>query len=174
MPAFFTPITNTVYYSTSYAENEHELEDGLVPKDSVLIPEEQYPALQAGLDAGKLLSYENGVFALTDPVFSQAQQIAALEAAIEAKLNSIAQQRQYNSLDSAVGRYAASAPTLDPADPHYAQAEIWRKEANALKAWNTQVWAASSAYLAAVAAGTNPMPTPEQAVAMLPTFTWPT
>jgi hypothetical protein len=100
-------------------------------------------------------------------------QVSINEAAIQAALDAMAQTRQYDTLDTAVARYASSSPVLPATDPHYAQSEIWRNEANALKAWNSQVWAAAYAYLATVKAGTNPMPTAAQAVAMMPVFTWP-
>ena len=96
----------------------------------------------------------------------------AIEAALQSALDAKAQERGYDDIKAA-SDYAADMPAVPSSDPHFALCEKFRLEGNALKSWRSTTWAASILYLATVNAGTNPMPTPDQAVAMMPPFTWP-
>ena len=166
---FYTPSTNQLY---EFEDNGYDLiANGTVPIDSIAISDELLVTLRNGLSAGQTISLDaNNVPYITVNIKLN---IAIIEGAIQNALDSKAQERGYDSLDSAVGRYASPTPTLDPSDVHFAQAEIWRKESNALKVWNSQVWSSAYMQLSSVQSGNTPMPTPEQAVAQLPPFTWP-
>ena len=96
----------------------------------------------------------------------------AVEAALQSALDAKAQERGYDDIKAA-SDYAADTPAVPSSDPHFALCEKFRLEGSALKSWRSTTWAASILYLATVNAGTNPMPTPDQAVAMMPPFTWP-
>ena len=106
------------------------------------------------------------------PAPTAAQLMAANEVAIQAALDATAKSRAYDSIASACA-YASSTPAVPSTDPHFAVCEKFRLEGNALQAWKSFTWATAFAYLATVTSGTNPMPTPAQAVAMIPSFTWP-
>ena len=75
--------------------------------------------------------------------------------------------------------YASQIPFVAPvnATPDQlavtALSEKFRIEGNALQLWASQTWAEAIVYENKVIAGTEPLVTPEQAVAMMPTFTWP-
>ena len=175
MTAFYSKITGGIYNSSSYETTAPE--EGFVPPDSIIISDDAYTAILEGLISGKVIVVDaGGQPQLVAPSQAAiiAAQVSANETAIQEAIDAKAQSRQYDSLDSAVSRYASPVATLPSTDSHYAQSEIWRLEANALKAWNSQVWASAYAYMDTVKAGTNPMPTADQAVAMMPTFTWPT
>jgi len=96
----------------------------------------------------------------------------AIETALQSALDAKARERGYDDIKAA-SDYAADTPTVPSSDPHFALCEKFRLEGNALKSWRSTTWAASILYFATVNAGTNPMPTPDQAVAMMPPFTWP-
>lgn len=98
--------------------------------------------------------------------------ISANEIAIQSALDTKAQSRGYSNIKSACA-YASVTPAVTSTDDHFAVCERFRKEGNALQAWMSLTWATAYAYIATVQSGTNLMPTPEQAVAMIPAFTWP-
>lgn len=131
-----------------------------VPKDSPYITADMTPMTAAEIEAH------------INPVPTQAQLQATNEAEIQAALDAMARTRGYDSIASAC-TYASSTPAVPSTDPHFATCEKFRLEGNALQAWKSITWATAYAYLATVTAGTNPMPTPAQAVAMIPAFTWP-
>lgn len=101
-----------------------------------------------------------------------AQIAAQNEIAIQDALDSMAQSRGYMDIKSACA-YASTVPAVASTDPHFAICEKFRIEGSALQAWMSVTWATAYAYLSTVMDGTNPMPTQEQAVAMMPAFTWP-
>jgi hypothetical protein len=121
---------------------------------------------------GQIDSSDPRYLVFIDPAATTAGQIAANEAAIQAALDAMAQERGYDDIKAA-SDYASDTPAVPSSDPHFALCEKFRLEGNALKSWRSTTWAASIIYLATVNAGTNPMPTPAQAVAMMPTFVWP-
>jgi hypothetical protein len=106
-------------------------------------------------------------------VLNPAAAIASVQTEIQAALDTMAQSHGYDDIKSACA-YAAPAAVVASTDPNFALCEKFRLEGNALQIWMSLTWAACYAYLATVNAGTNPMPTPAQAVAMIPAFTWPT
>ena len=105
-------------------------------------------------------------------------QLQACSNAIQRFLDSTAQSRGYDNLRAAVA-YASQIPFVAPvnATPDQlavtALSEKFRIEGNALQLWASQTWAEAIVYENKVIAGTEPLVTPEQAVAMMPTFTWP-
>lgn len=82
------------------------------------------------------------------------------EDGVEAWMNTVVAERQYDSLDTCIGRYT------DSPNPKYAQ------EAKAVKDWNTAVWDKCWDILAEVKAGTRPIPTLEEVIAELPVLVW--
>lgn len=108
--------------------------------------------------------------ALREPTPAQVQ--AANEVAIQTALDAKAQSRGYTDIKSACA-YASTVPSVPSANANFAVCEKFRLEGNALQSWMSLTWATAYAYLATVTAGTNPMPTAAEAVAMIPAFTWP-
>jgi hypothetical protein len=106
------------------------------------------------------------------PPMTAEQLQAAVTVAIQAALDELAQTRGYDSIGSAC-TYAAPTAVVSEDDPTFALCEKFRVEGNALQVYRAKVWAQSYAYLNTVAAGTVPMPTPEEAVTMMPQFAWP-
>ena len=102
----------------------------------------------------------------------------AITTAIQNKLDTTAQVRTYDDIKSACA-YASPIPFVVPdnATPDQlaitALQEKQRIEGNALQAWMSLSWAMLNHYYASVKSGVNSMPTPDEAVAMMPTFTWP-
>lgn len=85
--------------------------------------------------------------------------------AIQAHLDAIARQRQYDSMLTAVSYI--SDPDEENYNPQY------DAEGRALKAWRTAVWTYATAQLALVLAGERTAPTIAEFLAELPTFAWP-
>lgn len=106
------------------------------------------------------------------PAPTSAQLEATNIAAIQAALDTKAQSRGYTDIKSACA-YASPTAVVTSTDPNFALCEKFRKEGNALQAWMAITWATAYNYIATVTAGTNPMPTTTQAVAMMSAFTWP-
>lgn len=100
------------------------------------------------------------------------QQQLAIEAAIQEALDAIAQTCNYDNIKSACA-YASTMPWVPDTDPHFAMCEKFRRQGNYAQNRMSLTWAMCYAYLATVQAGTNPMPTPAEAVAMMPQFIWP-
>ena len=83
-----------------------------------------------------------------------------LERGIEAWMNTVVAERDYDSIDTCIARYT------DSPNPKYAQ------EAKAVKDWNTLVWDKCWGILAEVKAGTRPIPALEEVIAELPILVW--
>ena len=146
-----------------------------IPAGAVAVPETFTP------DHYPFLTLVNGVVTYTAPAaptLTVDQQIALNTEAIQNVLDTTAQSRQYYDIKSACA-YASPTPFTMPPNATPAQIAIVnlqeksRIEGNALQAWMSLTWATANQYLSTVTAGTNPMPTADQAVAMMPTFTWP-
>lgn len=89
------------------------------------------------------------------------QLIAANIAAIQAELDRQAQAKGYDSILSACS-YAAQASNAP-----------FQAEGTAFLEWRSDVWSQAYAFLAKVQAGTEALPTPEQAVAQMPALVLP-
>lgn len=100
------------------------------------------------------------------------QQQLAIEVAIQEALDAIAQKCNYDNIKSACA-YASTMPWVPDTDPHFAMCEKFRRQGNYAQNRMSLTWAMCYSYLATVQAGTNPMPTPAEAVAMMPQFIWP-
>lgn len=83
-----------------------------------------------------------------------------LERGIEAWMNTVVAERDYDSIDTCIARYT------DSPNPKYAQ------EAKAVKNWNTEVWDKCWDILAEVKEGKRPIPTLEEVIAELPILDW--
>jgi hypothetical protein len=89
------------------------------------------------------------------------QLVAQVEAAIQAELDRQAQAKGYDSILSAC-TYA-----MQPANAPF------QAEGAAFVTWRSAVWHQARVALAAVQAGTKPMPTPAEAVAAMPALVLP-
>lgn len=98
--------------------------------------------------------------------------IPAIVAALQNELDAKAQQLGYDDIKSACA-YASSAPWVPDTDPNFETCEKFRREGNYAQNRMSLTWAMCYAYLATVQSGTNPMPTPAEAIAMMPEFIWP-
>ena len=115
------------------------------------------------------LQLVKGLVVVVPLVLSTAQQIENNQTAIQEALDKGAQAKGYNDIKSACA-YASSVPIVPSTDPNFDMCEKFRSEGNAFQLWMTSSWAAAYAYLATVTAGVNSMPTPTQAVAMMPSI----
>jgi hypothetical protein len=104
--------------------------------------------------------------------------VAANEIAIQAALDANAQTQGYLDIKSACA-YASPTPFTAATGATaaqialMAQQELYRHQGNAAQQWMSLTWATAYAYIATVQAGTNPMPTAAEAVAMMPQMVWP-
>ena len=62
MTAFYSKSTNGLYHSDSYDSTAPEL--GLVPSDSIVIPDDEYSTLIVGIVQGELLHFDGSTFSL--------------------------------------------------------------------------------------------------------------
>lgn len=83
-----------------------------------------------------------------------------LERGIEAWMNTVVAERDYDSIDTCIARYT------DSPNPKYAQ------EAKAVKDWNTLVWDKCWDILKEVKEGKRAIPTLEEVIAELPVLVW--
>lgn len=107
----------------------------------------------------------------SDPL-SPAQQQINIESAIQKALDLTAQTCNYDNIKSACS-YASTMPWVPDTDPNFAMCEKFRRQGNYAQNRMSLTWAMCYAYLATVQAGTNPIPTPAEAIAMMPEFIWP-
>jgi hypothetical protein len=163
---YFSSSTNGFYSRDIHGDDR--------PADCVEVPLEVHALLmEAQSDGYTIRSGENGMPVAIPPQRPTPEQMnATISAAVQAALNVLARSRGYDDCTS-VCSYASDTPALAESDPNFALCEKFRLEGNAFKAYRAKVWALNYAYLATVAAGTNEMPTPKDAVAMMPAFTWP-
>jgi hypothetical protein len=123
------------------------------------------------IESGWILISETDALTVANPPLTQAQEVSKIIATIQQQLDGKAQERGYYDIKSACA-YVSNVP-FTGTDPASVLQEKFRVEGNALQAWMSLTWATAYTYLATVKAGTNPMPTPAEAVALMPTFTWP-
>ena len=83
-----------------------------------------------------------------------------LERGVEAWMNTVVAERDYDSIDTCIARYT------DSPNPKYAQ------EAKAVKDWNTLVWDKCWDILKEVKEGKRAIPTLEEVIAELPVLAW--
>lgn len=83
-----------------------------------------------------------------------------LERGIEAWMNTVVAERDYDSIDTCIARYT------DSPNPKYAA------EAKAVKNWNTAVWDKCWDILKEVKEGKRAIPTLEEVIAELPKLDW--
>ncbi|USE78901.1 hypothetical protein NDR89_19900 [Cupriavidus gilardii] len=100
--------------------------------------------------------YANGTFMAPAEPAPRPATVGEIRAAIQAHMDRKAQEMGYDGITSAV-TYAD-----EPAVPKF------QAEGIAFREWRSLVWQAGYAYLAEVQAGTKPMPTVEEAIALLP------
>jgi len=94
-------------------------------------------------------------------VKSRDSMVAVSSAAIQTELDRVARSRGYDSIVSACS-YAAQS-----------EGAPFQAEGAAFLAWRSAVWANAYAVLAEVEAGNRALPTPEEAVSMMPTLSLP-
>jgi hypothetical protein len=133
-----------------------------IPADAVEITEAEHAALIEGQALGKrIVADENGRPILQDPPPPTAEQIIAqYTAAVQKHLDDFARTRGYDGILSAA-TYATSTVPKFKAEGQYA---VEARDAT---------WAKCYEVLAAVEAGSRPMPTLDELLAELPVLTWP-
>lgn len=99
-------------------------------------------------------------YAPIEPPKSEKEIQEELERGIEAWMNTIVAERDYDSIDTCIARYT------DSPNPKYAQ------EAKAVKDWNTLVWDKCWDILKEVKEGKRDIPTLEEVIAELPILVW--
>jgi hypothetical protein len=99
-------------------------------------------------------TYAGGVFAApVIPPLSQAQMFATAETALQAAMDALAGQWGYGNPPGSVGSIEQGITYLNSTNA------AWKAQAVALNAWRDAMWAWSIAQQAAIAAGTETMPT---------------
>jgi len=151
---FYSKSTGGFYASEIHGDN--------IPADAVEITEAEHAALLEGQSQGKrIVADENGRPILQDPPPPTAEQIIAQYAAgVQQHLDAFARTRNYDGILSAA-TYATSTVPKFKAEGQYA---VEARDAT---------WAKCYEVLAAVEAGTRPMPTLEELLAELPVLIWP-
>lgn len=147
---YFSKTTNGFYSPLLHGTN--------IPQDCVEITDEQHAALLEGQSGGRNIVADAGGYpVLQDPPAPTPDQLKAWNvAAIQAEMDRQAQAKGYDNIISAC-TYAMQ-PMGAP----------FQAEGAAFVAWRSQVWSQAYTMLAQVEAGTQPMPTPAQAVAIMP------
>ena len=151
---FYSPTTGGFYTAEIHGDN--------IPADAVEITIEEHAALIEGQSMGKVIvADENGRPILQDPPPPSPEQIVAqYTAAVQKHLDDFARTRNYDSILSAA-TYATST------NPKFAVEGQYAVEAR------DATWAKCYEVLAAVEAGSSPMPTLDELLAELPVLTWP-
>jgi hypothetical protein len=98
-------------------------------------------------------------YALTPPPPTTAQQVAALEAAVQVYIDSKALAKGYDSANSCISYLNSSNAT-------------WKADATAMNTWRDAVWTFCYNSKSAVSVGSIPMPTSAQLIAALPAAPW--
>lgn len=151
---FYSSQTGGFYDTAVHGDN--------IPSDAVEITVEEHQALLEGQSQGKIISADkNGKPVLKDPPPPTPEQIIAqYDAAVQQRLDDFAKTRNYTNIMSAA-TYATSQAPKFKAEGQYA-----------VEARDT-TWAKCYEILAAVEAGSRPMPTLDELLAELPVLTWP-
>ena len=151
---FYSKTTGGFYTREIHGDN--------IAADAVEITVEEHQALIEGQSLGKrIVADENGRPILQDPPPPSPEQIVAqYTAAVQKHLDDFARTRDYDSILSAA-TYATSTVPKFAAEGQYA---VEARDAT---------WAKCYEVLAAVEAGSSPMPTLDELLAELPVLTWP-
>ena len=151
---FFSASTGGFYTREIHGEN--------MPADVVEITAEEHAALLEGQSQGKLIQADiNGRPVLADPPPPTPEHIIALyTGAVQQHLDVFARTRNYDGIMSAA-TYATSTVPKFKVEGQYA---VEARDAT---------WAKCYEVLAAVEAGSRPMPTLDELLAELPVLTWP-
>lgn len=151
---FYSKTTGGFYTREIHGDN--------IPADAVEITDAEHVALIEGQSLGKLIvADESGRPILQDPPPPTPEQIVAqYTAAVQKHLDDFARTRNYDNILSAA-TYATSTVPKFAAEGQYA---VEARDAT---------WAKCYEVLAAVEAGSRPMPTLEELIAELPVLTWP-
>lgn len=95
-----------------------------------------------------------------DPTKAFASAQAQLTVAVQAYLDATARARSYDSALSCVSYIDSTVA-------------VYRAESAAMRDWRDAVWQRCYELLAEVQAGTRPIPTESELIALLPTIIWP-
>lgn len=151
---FYSKSTGGFYSREIHGDN--------IPADAVEITNEQHQALIDGQPQGKMIQADaNGRPVLVDPPPPTPEQIITqYTAGVQQHLDTFARTRSYDGILSAA-TYATSQVPKFKAEGQYA---VEARDAT---------WAKCYEILAAVEAGSRPMPTLDELLAELPVLTWP-
>lgn len=151
---FYSKSTGGFYTREIHGDN--------IPADAVEITAEQHSELIEGQSQDKrIVAYENGFPVLVDPPPPTPEQIVAqYTAAVQKHLDDFARTLGYDGIMSAC-TYATSTVPKFKAEGQYA---VEARDATWVKCYEV---------LAAVEAGSRPMPTLEELLTELPVLTWP-
>lgn len=151
---FYSAQTGGFYSREIHGDN--------IPGDAVEITVEEHQALLEGQSQGKrIVADESGRPVLQDPPHPTNEQIIAqYDAAVQQRLDDFAKTRNYTNIMSAA-TYATGTVPKFKAEGQYA---VEARDAT---------WAKFYEVLAAVEAGSRPMPTLDELLAELPVLTWP-
>lgn len=133
-----------------------------IPPDAVEITQDEHTALLAAQSAGKRITADAiGRPVAVDPPPPTSEQIISLyTGSVQQRLDTFARTRNYDGILSAA-TYATSQVPKFKAEGQYA---VEARDAT---------WAKCYEVLAAVEAGSRPMPTLDELLAQLPVLTWP-
>ena len=153
-PVFYSPTTGGFYDTAIHGDN--------IPADAVEITEAEHAALIEGQSNGKrIVADESGRPILKGPPPPTTEQtVAQYMAAVQKHLDDFARTQNYDGILSAAS-YATSTVPKFAAEGQYA---VEARDAT---------WAKCYEVLAAVEAGSRPMPTLDELLAELPVLTWP-
>lgn len=151
---FYSASNNGFYTREIHGDN--------IPADAVEITEAEHAALLEGQSMGKVIvADESGRPILQDPPPPTAEQIIAqYTAAVQKRLDDFARTRNYDVIMSAATYATSTVPTFK-AEGQYA---VEARDAT---------WAKCYEVLAAVEAGSRPIPTLDELLAELPVLEWP-
>ena len=151
---FYAKSTNGFYDEAIHGDN--------IPADAVEITGEEHQALLEGQSQGKIISADkSGKPVLKDPPPPTPEQIIAqYTAAVQKHIDDFARTRGYDGIMSAA-TYATSTVPKFKAEGQYA---VEARDAT---------WAKCYEVLAAVEAGSRPMPPLDELLAELPVLAWP-
>lgn len=149
----YAKSTNGFYDEAIHGDN--------IPADAVEITTEEHQALLEGQSMGKrIVADANGRPVLQDTPPTAEQIVSQYTAGVQAHLDTFARTRNYNGILSAA-TYATSAVPKFKAEGQYA---VEARDAT---------WAKCYEVLAAVEAGSRPMPTMNELLTEMPVLTWP-
>lgn len=153
MTITFSPSANGFYVKAIHGDN--------IPSDAVEISDEKHAALLDGQSNGKIITVgPGGVPYLSDPAPpTQEQEIAKYEAALDAHLDSVAQQYRYRDRVTFSLRAGYAGP--------------YQPEGVAFAQWMDLCNVQAFTLLGDVLSGTAVLPTVEDFIAGLPAFVLP-